>query len=226
MLNRWIRYFPVKDLLDADQAEPILEVGSGNLGLGEFIARPFVGCDVLFEKNLILPTMTPVYASGTRLPFKDASFNTVLCLDTMEHVPRSARRAFTEELLRVAKKVLIIGAPMGDAAAEADQKLHEHYARGNTSEPLWLTEHISLIGEFPQAAFFEEIVREMGFSCEIRKGESALVHRVVILLEHTRIIARGMILLSRVPWRYIILPLLRVMNRSASYRTYLIVRKP
>jgi len=226
MLNRWIRYFPVRDLLDSDQAEPMLEVGSGNLGLGEFISRPFIGCDVLFDRKLILPLMTPVCASGTRLPFKDAAFNTVLCLDTMEHVPRSARRAFTEELLRVSKKVLIIGAPMGDAAAAADQRLHEYYDRRNVAEPLWLTEHISLIGEFPQASFFEEIVREMGFSCEIRKGESALVHRVVILLEHTRIIARGMILLSRMPWRYIILPLLRIMNRSASYRTYLVVRKP
>ena len=226
MLNRWIRYFPIKDLLDAAEAEPILEVGSGNLGLGEFIARPFVGCDVLFDRNLILPTLSPVCASGTRLPFRDASFNTVLCLDTMEHVPQAARRAFTEELLRVARKVLIIGAPMGDAAAEADRKLHQHYMKRNVKEPSWLTEHISLINEYPQAAFFEGIVRDMGFSCEIRKGESAIVHRVVILLEHTRIIARGMILLSRMPWRYIILPLLRMMNRSASYRTYLVIRKP
>lgn len=113
MLNRWVRYYPLVDLLANPGAETILEVGSGSLGLGEFVRRKFVGCDLTFEGGQRARTILPVSASGTRLPFRDASFGLVVCLDTMEHVPRHKREPFVRELLRVTEKTPDSGSPDG-----------------------------------------------------------------------------------------------------------------
>jgi Methyltransferase domain len=226
VLNRLIRYHPIRGRLSAAPADSILEVGSGNLGLGEFVDRPFVGCDLIFERSPFAPALRPVRASGTNLPFRDGAFHTVLCLDTMEHVPVAARPDFLMELLRVTNHTLIIGAPMGTSAAEADLSLHEYYRSRRLEEPLWLKEHIALIGEFPRVEFFEDFFIKLGCKVERQAGESILVHRTVVLLEQMRYVRNITGMLSRRPWRDVLRPFLGLMNRSASYRTYLLVGKP
>jgi len=50
-----------------------------------------------------------VKASATKLPFKDNSFDTVVCLDMLVHVlKQSDRRKVVEELMRVAKSTVIL----------------------------------------------------------------------------------------------------------------------
>ncbi len=225
MLNRWVRYLPVIDLLKKDNGLPILEVGSGSIGLGEFLDRPFVGCDVLFNPGEFSRTIMPVQASGTKLPFRDGTFDTVLCLDTMEHVPRAARLPFVKELLRVTRSKLIIGAPMGEKAASADQKLHEYFSREGKEVPLWLKEHMELMRDFPVVEEFEEMFRNAGVTVEMRKGESSLFHRTLIILEQTRFVGRAVRMWSVNPWRFLISPLLQLVNYSSTYRTYLVARK-
>lgn len=77
----------------------------------------------LKEISHFLPPHVTVYAtdviggdiisSGTALPFKTHSVDTVISIDTLEHVPKNLRQKFIAELCRVAKKRIILAAPLG-----------------------------------------------------------------------------------------------------------------
>ncbi len=54
-----------------------------------------------------------IYYSGNRLPLMDSSFDIVVSLDTVEHLPKNNRTSFLSELYRVAKKGFILCAPFG-----------------------------------------------------------------------------------------------------------------
>jgi hypothetical protein len=193
--------------------------------MGEFLNQPFVGCDLIFDNNSLSPFMIPVIASGTALPFREGEFETVLCLDSFEHVASKHRSAFVGELLRITRSILIIGAPMGEKGSVADKRLHNYYSLMKTKEPLWLEEHIALIEEFPRANDLENIFHEAGVNYEVRKGESALFHIIISVLETLRVTGRISRILSLRPWRYLLSPFLRMMNNSGTYRTYFIIKK-
>ena len=107
----------------------ILDVGGSLKELRHFVNHPITTVDVIGGD---------VIYQGNDLPFKENSFDIVVSLDTIEHVPAENRPQFLSEALRVAKKQVIIAAPMGTLAhqqAEKDlAKLHP--------EDRYLQEHI------------------------------------------------------------------------------------
>jgi ubiquinone/menaquinone biosynthesis C-methylase UbiE len=61
-------------------------------------------------------------AAPGALPFSDAAFDVLLCQDVLEHVPAAARAALLDELVRVARRWVLLAAPFdtpGVAAADA-----------------------------------------------------------------------------------------------------------
>lgn len=82
----------------------ILDVGGSLKELKRFVNNPITTVDVIGGD---------VVAAGTYLPFKNNSFDIVVSLDTIEHIPAKNRLQFISENLRVAKKQVIIAAPMG-----------------------------------------------------------------------------------------------------------------
>ncbi len=65
-------------------------------------------------------------ADGAALPFPDASFDVVLTLDVLEHVPAVHRAAFLAEARRVAGDVVLLSAPFADPDLElAEEALNE-----------------------------------------------------------------------------------------------------
>lgn len=110
----------------------ILDVGGSLKELKRFVNNPITTVDVIGGD---------VVAAGTYLPFKNNNFDIVVSLDTIEHIPAKNRLQFISENLRVAKKQVIIAAPMGTLAhqqAEAqlliacpkDHYLQEHIKYG------------------------------------------------------------------------------------------------
>ncbi len=59
------------------------------------------------------PSQKDLVYDGKNIPFSDQSFDTVLCIDVLEHVRVDERLALVTEMLRVSKKRLICSAPLG-----------------------------------------------------------------------------------------------------------------
>jgi hypothetical protein len=167
MLNRLARYYPVlKFYKSSTLPHTILEIGSGALGIGEFLAVSFIGVDIKFSPPFSAGNV-PVYAAGSALPFRDNTFYSVLCLDTLEHVPCGQREALLAELVRVSSKHIIVGFPFGTNAKKIDMRLSAFYVRRKIELPSWLIEHTgslypdsSAIGTSPQIRIVQCINNE------------------------------------------------------------------
>lgn len=137
MLNWLTRYTPAA-LAALHDAGSILDVGCGPHGLACIAPDvPFVGADVAFD-GAPAPSMVPVVLEpGPELPFCDDAFDTVLCLDVLEHVPSAQRAPLLCELARVAARRVVLACPT-QAAQPLDDLLR---ARLGTPQPGWLVEH-------------------------------------------------------------------------------------
>lgn len=126
----------------------VLDVGGGPGVLSAFVDdREVVACDVAVETDPRVAAATLVLADGTRLPFADGSFDAVVSLDTLEHVPPAGRPALLREASRVADGWLLIVCPCAtDGVADADSAvlayLRQRFGEQFASVEV-LTDHLS-----------------------------------------------------------------------------------
>jgi SAM-dependent methyltransferase len=87
-----------------------------------------------------------VIADGGALPFADGTFDAVVSLDTLEHVPTSVRASFLTEARRVSTGAVVLSAPFDTpGVAAAERALLEFIsARLSPDFPtaVWLQEHV------------------------------------------------------------------------------------
>jgi SAM-dependent methyltransferase len=180
LLNWAARYYPIVGILRAARAESVLDVGCGPGALGVFDpGRGFVGCDVAFD---VRPSwMTPVVAKGGALPFRDGTFDVVLSLDTLEHVPAVERAGFVADLARVGRRYLVVAAPCGRLAAAAERALDGWYALLGISTPPWLAEHFQ--ERLPERREIEAAVAALGRPYRVYGNENLLVHLFIMMAE-------------------------------------------
>lgn len=137
-MDQRLRYEePIKWLNDADG--PLLEVGSGTHGITRYLRRPTIGLDVQFGR-FDLGYLTPVRGSVLQLPFANDQFNHVLSVDMLEHLPAQLRPQAIQELVRVARKRLVIVVPCEGGQA-ADRRLARCLSPFGI--PSWLEEHLA-----------------------------------------------------------------------------------
>jgi hypothetical protein len=67
----------------------------------------------------------------------------VLCIDTLEHVPREVRGDVVREICRVCVRQVILGFPWGEGISVWDRRLADHLRRRGTEIPVWLSEHLA-----------------------------------------------------------------------------------
>lgn len=95
------------------KGDTVLEVGSGKGLLAIEISKTHkvTASDIVVNKDFIKqhPNIPMVQAKAEELPFKDKSFDTVVCTHTLEHV-LDLQKAISE-LRRVARKRIIIVVP-------------------------------------------------------------------------------------------------------------------
>lgn len=81
-------------------------------------------------------------ADGTRLPFANAAFDVVSCLDVLEHVPRGRRGVLIMELFRVSRGYVVLAMPIADdGAAERERALQRYISVHLETEQQQLREH-------------------------------------------------------------------------------------
>jgi len=129
------RYKFVSDILLKEGCETVLDVGGGSWRFFKRFLPNTKSLTVDIEGGNII-------GSGTSLPFEKNSFDAVTALETLEHVEKKDRKKFIQELIRVAKKCVIISVPLDDPIlrlAEWEYNLlhRSMFGKGNR----WLEEH-------------------------------------------------------------------------------------
>lgn len=99
--------------LDIQKTDKVLEVGCGAGALAQYLDCDYVGIDyspTLVQKHIEILNHSVLTGEAADLPFKDKSFDKVICygvylyFDNKEYAAKA-----TSELLRVARKSVLIG---------------------------------------------------------------------------------------------------------------------
>lgn len=211
---------PIVDFVVSNDIKDILEVGSGSLGIGEFLEQKFTGCDVDFNGD-INANLNPVKGSVLDLPFKDNSYELVLSVDMLEHVEKRDRALALRELVRVSKKHVLISCPCGGKSEEWEKRLSNWLRMSKKTVPEWLKEH-RRYGLPEEQDIVEMLGREQNIRVSVSGNENVVVHDAVILMELTRGFARLTALYKKFPK---ILNYLKYLDFAPYYRKIFIVEK-
>lgn len=247
MISQLVRYAPVISLIGDTRPRRILEVGSGSQGLGKFLARRFVGAEKDFtdytgSERRPSPWMLPVRAEAARLPFAAGTFDLVVLLDVLEHVPPRARAEFVGECIRVACGTIAVGFPCGTLAGAHDREFDRWLRERGLPRPGWLREHLEQ--PFPTVEEVETMFSNSATRVRLLENAWLPIHRLLMRWEavepRTRYSAALSELLAPTAWNWTthrgvtnllrmavrpMWPLLRFLNRRPGYRKLLIIGK-
>ena len=217
MIGESVRYYPIyrqlKDILPVGGT--VLDVGSKGRGIGLFHHAEFIGVDLSFprtkEKYLI-----PIQGSVLNLPFCSRSFDVVVCSDVFEHLHEEDRTVALRELLRVARKGLVIGFPTGDAARTSDRFIAEMMRRRGRDLPHWLEEHLNN-GPVDSERFEAElsVMKEWRFRC--LENQSLRLGLFIARMESIRILKALSLMLGKYAPRVSAYFLCRLMDRRGPF---------
>ena len=181
-----LRYLPVVESICAESSRGlILEVGVNLSGLTTYLRQPVVGVDCVLE-GACPALVTPILAKGQALPFQSGSFDCTVCMDTLEHIESSDRNRFLRELMRVTRRRMYIGCPMGSQAEKEDKALQQYYRAQRGESFPFLDEHVAnglprlkaVLAEMEDIA--EDSERPIRFHCE--PNLNVWVHRMLLRL--------------------------------------------
>ena len=146
-LGQLVRVEPVLAAVRAEGGGELLDVGSGGLGLADYLDASWrvTAVDTSFDDYGAWRRSAPatrarrVVGDVRALPFGDRSFDVVVALDVLEHVVAGDRPVALAELARVARRRVVVAAPAGAPALAADRGL----AASLSAPPPWLDEHLA-----------------------------------------------------------------------------------
>lgn len=134
----------------------VLDAGCGEYGVAAFIdAERVFGVD-------ILPTDTRVegfefiHGSILSLPFGEQQFDIAVSVDVLEHLPAGLREGAINQLVRSARKAIVVAFPSGRVAREMDENYARELDSRGEPRPDWLVEHLA--SEYPGAAEISRII--------------------------------------------------------------------
>ncbi len=190
MLNWKIRYSKIlagtPELFDP--AYSVVEVGSGSFGIAQFLDRKVLGVEpnpaVSGNENLEI-----IEGSILALPFADGEIDYVLCVDVLEHLAAGVRDQAILELLRVARRKVIISCPCHVWAKAGEVELKQMFQNFGAAVPEWLQEHLDF-----GLPMVQEILSPMiaaGCAFEVAGNETILQHYAGIALDWFFPMAQG-----------------------------------
>jgi len=86
---------------------------------------------------------TDIQVRGVTLPFEDNSYDIVVSIDTIEHIPKQDRQKAVEEYCRIAGKYVVVTGPVGNRLQrESEERLNREYVKLFGSNHHYLIEHL------------------------------------------------------------------------------------
>lgn len=139
-----LRYLPIVSILKRLnlQDSKILDVGSGPQSITPYLKKPVDGLDTDFSDGPQTPLVNKIKGSATSIPFRKNSYDVVISTDTLEHIPRDKRESAIYEMVKVARKLLIIVVPTGKLSEKQDQELEAYYRKTMGTKNQFLEEHL------------------------------------------------------------------------------------
>ena len=188
MIDKLSRYAAVDDILRRKPQASILEIGAGPHGLGCCLPYRFVGVDVSYPSPPV-ETQTAIKASALRLPFPDRSFDVVLGIEVLEHIPPDIRANIITELCRVSRDLVYLTHPYGRLARFDDHALRIIYGITGLfgkGSPEWLTEHLQF--SYPDPKRYLPAVPN-GYTVKYTKETNAILHPFLVFFFTIRVIS-------------------------------------
>ena len=226
MVDTTLRYLPVVNFLKGNGfiGAKILEVGSGSHGLTQYFPAPITGVDIRFDK-FKNPFLLKVRASATSLPFRNNNFDLVVAVDVLEHIDRDKRRQVLHEMVRIAKKFIIINSPVGREAYLQDKKLQAKHLENFEREHPSLREHLKSgpVIEEEVKKFLLEEAEKLGKKLKIKVIPNLNIHLHWILMRSWITKSKLLHILDRTLW-VILIPVFAKFNFGACYRKMFVVR--
>jgi len=110
-VDGWCRYTDVANEIRKGKYKYILDVGAGGEGISKFLDLENKFICVLDIKNVFTfmnkDKINPIIGDGCNLPFKAKTFEIVISVASIEHVPKNRRNNYLKELKRVGKKIIL-----------------------------------------------------------------------------------------------------------------------
>jgi len=224
-IYRWhpkiaLRYLPVVDDIKKNFSEysSVLEVGSGGLGITPYLKKKIVGVDVCFDLP-VDKNITAVTALANELPFADKAFDTVICLDVIEHNSNHNRIKIISELLRVASSKIYIGLPVGKLSQKQDEEISVDFFKKHDHNYEYLSQHLEY--GLPEKDWIIKTVTE-----EAQKLNKSVQIKIYgnINLKFRKFLMSGWIsdnIIVNILFRKIFIlfiPIFRIFNHSPTYR--------
>jgi SAM-dependent methyltransferase len=148
-LDTALRYYTVLELL-RDRWRPdarVLEVGSGSGGVTEWLDHPVVGVDTAFERTAERSTARLEQRIGraNALPVESESFEFVLSLEMLEHLPEDERSMALQEMVRALAPGgrMVVTFPADATAERLDRWLNQSFQAVTGAEHPWVREHLA-----------------------------------------------------------------------------------
>ena len=141
-LDSYERHKIVADIIKKSDcgSETILDVGGETRVTTNRLAY------FLLDKNVMTANVineTGMQVSGVKLPVDDKSFDAVVSIDTLEHIPQKDREKAIDEYYRIAKKEIILTGPIdSDYQRESEKRVNEVYKRLFGADHHYLKEHL------------------------------------------------------------------------------------
>ena len=138
-----IRYTPIVNQIKRLKLEDskILEVGSGSLGITPYFKKQIDGVDINFTGPKS-PYINELKGEATKLPFRKNSYDVVISVDTLEHLKSDDRPKAISEIMRVAKRLVVIVVPVGEISQNQDKELYEYWKKIFKVDNQFLNEHV------------------------------------------------------------------------------------
>jgi SAM-dependent methyltransferase len=235
LIDQLVRFEPIVRLICQVGGKTVLDVGSGSSGIVGLIPPGWVvtAVDSSFDdygtaRGPARGNAQRLVADARDLPFEDESFDVVIAIDLLEHLAPQDRHVAVDQIMRVARRRVVVACPAGGRALGTDHRLAEAYERRAQPLPGWLDEHLA--NGFPEPAELAEMLSEFG-PVRLQRNENLWAHAGLMRLEAGRL---GPLLSPRIAavlagsgrslegpagWRRALISLLRGFDISPWYRT-------